>query len=327
MPEYVLNTENLFSTHGVACQEDIDCAKHKLLVEGTLSANFSETKDKVKRKKSKKKTNRKFCHPKWHDLSCDEAHRKVSATARFVKDDPKNPFLVAKLRKKNYNKLVKLKNKQFVDNMFVELDSMERNDPRGYMELIRSMRNGGFDKATSDDTSGITPPTWHTHFSDLLANTVDPNFEELIKDNIDSIDNELNEPFTLSELSAGLKDLKNNKASSFNRVSIEMLKTSGRILKNVFLLLFNSIRSSSFYPTLWKKDILHPIHKSDEKDDPNNFRGIAIASCFGKLFTKLLKNRLQLFCDKNNFISKVQSSEKKVHSDIWPPHGHRVFTW
>ena len=32
---------------------------------------------------------------------------------------------------------------------------------------------------------------------------------------------------------------------------------------------------------------MHPIYKSDEKDDPNNFRGIAIASCFGKLFTKL----------------------------------------
>ena len=137
------------------------------------------------------------------------------------------------------------------------------------------------------------------------------NLEDLIKNNIDLIENELNEPFTLEELSEGLKDLKNNKASSFDRVSNEMLKTSGRILKNVFLQLFNSIRSSSFYPSLWKKDILHPIHKSDEKDDPNNFRGIAIASCFGKLFTKLLKNRLQLFCDKNNFISKVQGSGKK----------------
>ena len=97
----------------------------------------------------------------------------------------------------------------------------------------------------------------------------------------------------------------------FDRVSNEMLKTGGRILKNVFLKLFNSIRTSSFYPTLWKKDILHPIHKSDEKDDPNNFRGIAISICFGKLFTKLLRNRLQLFCDKNNFIHKVQGSGKK----------------
>jgi exonuclease III len=239
-PEYVLKAENLCLTHGVASQEDIDQATQNItnfLVEGTLKANCLGNNDVGKINKTKQKPKRKrkrnFFHPKWHDLSCEEAHRKVSVTARLLKGDQKNLSLGSKLRKeiKDYNKLVKLKNKQFVDNMFVELDSMERNDPRGYMELIRSMRNGGFDKATSDDTSGITPPTWHTHFSDLLAKTVDPikkdNFEELIKDNIDSIDNELNEPFTLSELSAGLKDLKNNKASSFDKVSNEMLKTSG----------------------------------------------------------------------------------------------------
>ena len=190
---------------------------------------------------------------------------------------------------------------------------MEKNDPRGYMELIRSMRDGGFDKSTSDDTAGIDPSTWFNHFNNLLAKKVEPDLtiDQYVKDNINLIDNELNEPFTINELSLGLKDLKNNKASSFDRVSNEMLKTSGKILKNSFLCLFNLIRSSSFYPKLWKKDILHPIHKSDEKNDPNNFRGIAISSCFGKLFTKLLKNRLESFCEKNDFMSKVQGSGKK----------------
>ena len=61
----------------------------------------------------------------------------------------------------------------------------------------------------------------------------------------------------------------------------------------------------------WKKDILHPIHKANEKDDPNNFRGISIASCFGKLFIKLMKNRLQNFIDENNFVSRNQGSGKK----------------
>ena len=142
-------------------QADIDRATQdltNLLVEGTLEASCLGNIIKGKTKNNKRKTKKKFFHPKWHDLSCEEAHRKVSATARLLKGDQKNLSLGAKLRKeiKEYNKLVKLKNKQFVDNMFVELDSMERNDPRGYMELIRSMRNGGFDKATSDDTSGIT---------------------------------------------------------------------------------------------------------------------------------------------------------------------------
>ena len=142
-----------------------------------------------------------------------------------------------------YNKLVKLKNKQFVENMFAELDSMQNNDPRGYMDLVKSMRDGSFDRAISDDTSGVSPSTWHSHFSNLLAKKIDPVKSDVLEEN------ELNEPFTHLELLVGLKDLKNNKASSFDKVSNEMLKTSGRILQGVFLKLFNAIRSSSFYPT------------------------------------------------------------------------------
>ena len=241
----------------------------------------------------------------------------VSTTSRLLKGDPKNPYLRGKLvtETKEYNKLVKLKNKQFVDNMFMELDSMEKCNPRGYMELVKSMRDGGFDKAVPDDTSSIPPSSWHIHFSNLLAKKVDPeiqnNLKKLINENIDNFQNELSEPFSTLELSSALKELKNNKASSFDRISNEMLKTSGKILKNAFLRLFNSIRVSSFYPSLWKKDILYPIHKSEEKDDPDNFRGISITSCFGKLFTRMLKNRLQAFCDKNNLISNIQGSGKK----------------
>ena len=71
--------------------------------------------------------------------------------------------------------------------MFLELDSMEQNNPRGYMELIRAMRDGSFDKSTTDDTGGVSPSRWHSHFSNLLAKKVDNNdyFEKFIKDNID----------------------------------------------------------------------------------------------------------------------------------------------
>ena len=58
---------------------------------------------------------------------------------------------------------------------------------------------------------------------------------------------------------------------------------------------------------------MHPIHKSNEKDEPNNFRGISIASCFGKLFIKMLKNRLEEFLNENGFVSKNQGSGKKFN--------------
>ena len=181
----------------------------------------------------------------WHDLSCSELHRRLSTTACILKIQPNNAYLRGKLNKetKEYKKLVKMKNKQFVDNMFNELDSMENNNPRGYMELIRSMRDGSFDKCTTDDTSGVSPSTWYSHFSNLLAKNVDTiekiNLEDFIKNNINSIENELNTSFSSAEVSAGLKDLKNNKATSFDMISNEMLKTGGKIVQNAFLKMFN----------------------------------------------------------------------------------------
>ena len=74
--------------------------------------------------------------------------------------------------------------------------------------------------------------------------------------------------------------------------------------------LFNHVLRSSIYPSVWKLDILTPLHKSGEKSDPNNYRGLAVSSCLGKLFNKILQRRLDNFCKKNELISNFQGSGK-----------------
>ena len=90
-----------------------------------------------------------------------------------------------------------------------------------------------------------------------------------------------------------------------------MIKSSVPTLLDPIFLLFDTMVKSSLYSSHWKTDILSPIHKKDAKDDPGNYRGIAVASHFGKLFNTILKNRLQNFCDTKNLISKEQISGKK----------------
>ena len=169
----------------VNCQIALDTATQELsnlLVEGATLAASAMQPGAINKKIDLKAGSRRKCkvrkaqNPKWHDLSCDEAHRIVITIARLLKGDPKNSYLGGKLRKatKTYNKLVKSKHKQFVDNMFTELDSMEHDNPRGYMELIKSMREGNFDKQTPDDTSNVSPSDWQSHFSNLLSKKVDP---------------------------------------------------------------------------------------------------------------------------------------------------------
>ena len=168
-------------------------------------------------------------------------------------------------------------------------------------------------KCMPDDTSHIDAQTWHQHFAKLLSKNVpaNPSLNSYVQQNKNAFESELGVPFTKDELRLALKSFKNNKSSSFDQISNEMLKTGGKIISDSFLFLFNNILDVSCYPSLWKTDILNPIHKSNEKNNPNNFRGIALASCFGKLFTKLLRNRLQDFCDKNDIIDSCQGSGKK----------------
>lgn len=70
--------------------------------------------------------------------------------------------------------------------------------------------------------------------------------------------------------------------------------------------LFNNILSTGKFPVEWVKGIIVPIFKSGEKCNPSNYRGIAIGSCIGKLFLKILNNRLENFLTKHNIICPEQ---------------------
>ena len=62
---------------------------------------------------------------------------------------------------------------------------------------------------------------------------------------------------------------------------------------------------------MWSTGIIIPIHKSGERDDPNNYRGITLNSCISKLFTLLMNNRLTSFCVEKGLISYNQIGFRK----------------
>ena len=192
---------------------------------------------------------------------------------------------------------------------------MQENNPRGYMNLVKSLRTGSFDKKVSDDSSFVSAENWHAHFSNLLGPQVLPNQNDesmgsFIGENCDNLGTNLGQSFTRAELIEGISSLDNNKASAFDMVTNEILKTGKLIITQPLLLLFNKILDYSVYPSQWKCDILSPLHKAGEKSDPNNFRGISVSSCLGKLFNKLLQRRLEKYCNEKNIISNAQGSGK-----------------
>ena len=267
--------------------------------------------------KFKKRTKTKIVHPKWHDATCESVSRRIKQTSYLLKKHPKNSYLRGCIQSetKQYKKLLKAKQKEYISQLFVDLDNLHSANPRGYMNLVKSLRDGAFDKRISDTTSFVSPDKWREHFSALLSPPVPTSPTEdfmstFVKENGDKFKSNLDLLFTRSELLEGISSLDNNKASSFDQISNEMLKAGKLVFWRPILVLFNSILSSTAYPAKWKPDILSPLHKSGDKDDPNNYRGISVASCFGKLFNKLLQKRLEKLCLEKNFISDTQGSGK-----------------
>ena len=284
---------------------------------GNSSLKFSGPPKNQSRNWKFRKKKKSVFYPKWHDESCLDLKKKISFSAYLLKKEPKNSYIKGKIisETKAYKKLVKSKHKQYIDQMFTHLDSIQHSDQHGYMQLVKSLRQGSFGKTVPADSDHVPPEDWYTHFQSLLGPKVPITPETLdidkfIDENIDSFSTELDRAFSKSDFLESVATLENNKSSSFDKVTNEMLKAGRHYVYKPILNLFNKILDSSIYPSSWKLDILTPLHKSGDKSDTNNFRGIAVSSCFGKLFNKMLQKRFEKLAQKNHFISPSQGSGK-----------------
>ena len=75
--------------------------------------------------------------------------------------------------------------------------------------------------------------------------------------------------------------------------------------------------TTGIVPDKWSKGIISPIfkHKGD-RSDHDNYRGITIPSCFGKLFTAVLNARLNIYLEDSNLMCEEQAGYPKNNSTI-----------
>ena len=80
----------------------------------------------------------------------------------------------------------------------------------------------------------------------------------------------------------------------------------------IFVSLFNIVFDSGCIPESWSEGSIVPIYKN--KGDPanaDNYRGITVLICFGKLFTCILNNRLNSYLENYNVLCEKQAGFRK----------------
>ena len=79
------------------------------------------------------------------------------------------------------------------------------------------------------------------------------------------------------------KDWKIRKLVLVTHCPTRLLSLTVEVLPSYFQKLFNEIICRGYFPSVWPKGVIVPIHKSGSHIDPNNYRGICISSCLGKV--------------------------------------------
>lgn len=117
----------------------------------------------------------------------------------------------------------------------------------------------------------------------------------------------MDDPFTVEEVIKHINVLKLGKAPGEDQVSNEFIKNlpSNWILYTTVL--FNKLLEGERFPLAWGNVVMTMLFKKGDKTDPSNYRGIALINSITKLFTSILKSRLQTWAHTRKIIPECQT--------------------
>ena len=164
---------------------------------------------------------------------------------------------------------------------------------------------------------GLPDCDFYNHFK-LLAereSTVNEKgreeIEQSLLDDVERTDDILDEPITMRELEVGIKQLKNNQSAGTDNILNEFIVYSPLCVRLLFLTIFNNILSLEYFTDFWTRGNIVPIYKSGDKNIADNYRGITLLSCLGKLFTRILNTRITKWADVYGKINETQFGFRK----------------
>lgn len=149
-------------------------------------------------------------------------------------------------------------------------------------------------------------------------------YDRYVKGEIQVMFNELNVPISESEIAKAIHQLSNGKSAGPDRLLNEFFIYGKPVLTPYLHTLFNTILNQGYFPEAWSVGEVIPLHKKGDKNNVDNYRGITLLSNLGKLFTRILNNRLTTWAETYSVYIEAQSGFREhmcTSDNIFVLHG------
>lgn len=103
--------------------------------------------------------------------------------------------------------------------------------------------------------------------------------------------------FLEEEVATAIKNLKKGKSPGEDNITAEMIQAGEEGSVKMMHTLCNQIYHEAQSPADWGKAIIVPIHKKGDKKECNNYRGISLLSVPGKVYTRILQQRMKRYVE------------------------------
>ena len=290
----------------VTLAQDIIDRTYDNSTNGTINLNnditrYIQTLANNSLNKTKHMNNNRTNKNPWFNSECRSGKRALNKAARIVSKFPDSDYLrkIFYKTKKQYKKLIKRNKLNFFDKLNEDIKQGKILNWKQFNRLKKL-------KTTKPQFDSYDMKNFENYFEDLYSNKHSSinlqQKEEYLKkaDNNNQHTNSdptLNKPISSEEIKNSIKNLNNGKSSSSDMVCNEMLKYLNNNGTSLLLKLYNYCLDTGCYP--WNNSLISPIHKKGNREDPDNYRAIAVSSTIGKLFSTILLDRFIEFRKQN----------------------------
>ena len=153
------------------------------------------------------------------------------------------------------------------------------------------------------------------HLDQQFKNQVDEDMQAL-RDSALQDCRELEKDITIEEVTGVINHLKSFKAAGPSKIWNEMLIFGGEAAARLLKIAFNVLQRREVIPDEWLKGLIISLFKKGDKTKLDNYRGITLQDVIGKIFSKILSNRIYKYLDNHNILDEDQAGSEEEDS-VW----------